>query len=807
MIILMVSAFAWTIPTVAADPTPYITINWDSTGHKLTINSVVPDDVLWSDLDIDGVCNTSGLGTYITPGDEITHCYKTITITYIPNNEEIGSWSFAWAPNIECTMDDDANTLTVTYVVLPDILWSDVEFIGICNTSGLGTYATPGDIITNCYYNVELNFIPTSNTIHVYCFSPFSVILTADDYANTLTVALAMPSDILWSDVDIDGTCDISGLGTYVVAGDVITNCYGTISLIYVPFNMDLGEFEFSAQSSNGNLWGQVFGYTDDGSNYRLLNALITVKTYDGQLVDSDYTDSDGCYYFYPIEAGTYKVEASKEGYIGAESLNVVVETGETTRVNLDLQQIPGGPGWVYGWVDGKNDEGTFRLEGALIMLKTPDGEYVDSTLSLSNGFYHIFLVDAGTYKLEVTKDGYVGVETLNVVVEPGIGTQNDYILYEIGYQWTGWIYGTVLGTTENGTFPLKDALVSVILGNSTVASTYTNSNGSYYVYVEPGTYSVEASKEGYSTMGKMFVVVEEDKGTQVDFNLPETVEFNWTVGWIYGTVLGTNDNGTFPLEDALIDVRTSVGDFSNRSTEFVDSTYAYSNGYYRIYVEPGTYQVTASKEGYSMAATINVIVKSDKGTNRDFNLSETGQFHKKIIYRPNSTFMDKAIDEGNVGSEVLIWQKQPNIFQHEILIHNGVEIKNLDVQKGSISFVVSGNETIGGKTIAINVDTSVFDPSSQIFVNYDGEPIDMADDINDILDPNDDGSHPEYLISIGSNGIQILISIPHFSDHFITFFNLTPEQVALFLEYAIIAAVGLIIIAAVVMFRKGKED
>jgi len=245
-----------------------------------------------------------------------------------------------------------------------------------------------------------------------------------------------------------------------------------------------------------------------------------------------------------------------------------------------------------------------------------------------------------------------------------------------------------------------------MILGNYTMASTYTNQDGEYNVSVAARTYSVEASKDGYLTMGKMVVVVEEGEGTQVNFNLPET-----------------------------------------------------------------------------------------------------GQSHGKIIYVLNATIIDEAIDKGNVGSEILIWQEQANIFQHEILMHNGVEIKNLDVQKGSISFIVSGNETMGGKTIAINIDDSVFDPSSQIFVDYDGERIDMADDINDILDPNDDGSHPEYLISIGSNGIQLLVSVPHFSEHSITFFNLAPEQVAQYIEYAIIAAVGIIAIAAVIMFRKGKED
>jgi len=278
---------------------------------------------------------------------------------------------------------------------------------------------------------------------------------------------------------------------------------------------------------------------------------------------------------------------------------------------------------------------------------------------------------------------------------------------------------------------------------------------------------------------------------TLLEFTVDEEEE---SKGWVYATMLAkTLDKGTFPLEGVLIEIRTSTG-------ELVNSTYTDSNGYCEIHdLNFGNYTYTViNKDGSLMAEKMTLYINSARGYDLSLMSEEV----------PNLKLIDEAIEEGNVGGKIaIIWEEQANTFQHNISIYNGVEIKNLDIKKGSISFIVSGNETSSGKTIAINIDDSVFDPSSQIFVNYDGESIDMADDINDILDPNNDGSHPEYLISIGSNGVQILISIPHFSEHSITFFNITPEQAAQYLVYVAVAAVGLIIIAAVVMFRKGKED
>ena len=261
-------------------------------------------------------------------------------------------------------------------------------------------------------------------------------------------------------------------------------------------------------------------------------------------------------------------------------------------------------------------------------------------------------------------------------------------------------------------------------------------------------------------------------------------------LAWLYGSFLG-GKQGEVPLsiEGVIIEVW--------KNGIFVDSASSDVQGYFEIHNLPlDTYRVQFTyPNGDSFNNTY--VLSQPKG----YDLSSISE------EMPNLQKIKDAIDQGKVGCKMSIWKGQDNKYEDNISVYNGVEIKNLDVRSGFISFTVSGNESTGGKTIVLNVEDFIFSSLSDIIVQYDGKGINMADDINDVLDPNNDGSHPEYLIVLGSNGAQLLVSIPHFSEHSITFFNLTPEQAAQYLLYAVVAAVGLIIIAAVVMFRKGKED
>jgi len=429
----------------------------------------------------------------------------------------------------------------------------------------------------------------------------------------------------------------------------------------------------------------------------------------------------------------------------------------------------PSQTGWIYGIVLGTTDNGTFPLENALVNVKGVSGQMVDSKYTDSNGFYSVSSIDTGIYTVDASKDGYMTSIAINVVVESGQGTEVDFDLPEAPAQDDGWIYGTVSGTTDNGTFPLEDALVTVRASSGQIVdSRYTDSNGFYGILsVESGTYTVDASKDGYMTSIHINVVVDSGQGTEVDFDLPEAPAQDTC--YIYGTVFVKSGNSTIPLANATVSYR-SIENETNGSYQFWWVKLTDEEGNYLIELSPDVYELRAGRMRPSSPIEI-VEVNANEKIRLDFILDEDAlSVDDKPIGNYNDTVLFEAIQQGHVGGEITIWQGENKSFQHEIMIYNGVKIPQLDVEAGKVSFIVSGDENSTGKTIAINVDSSVFDVTSEIVVEYDGELIEMADDINDVLNPNDDGSHPEYLITIGANGTQLLVSIPHFSEHSIAF-------------------------------------
>jgi len=82
------------IPEPGKPTTPAIEIEHDDEANKLIVRSV-SREVLWLDIEIQGQCDKTSLGPYVTPGNEITKCKGTIILTYKPTNEEIYSWTFS----------------------------------------------------------------------------------------------------------------------------------------------------------------------------------------------------------------------------------------------------------------------------------------------------------------------------------------------------------------------------------------------------------------------------------------------------------------------------------------------------------------------------------------------------------------------------------------------------------------------------------------------------------------------------------------------------------------------------------------
>lgn len=90
----------------------------------------------------------------------------------------------------------------------------------------------------------------------------------------------------------------------------------------------------------------------------------------------------------------------------------------------------------------------------------------------------------------------------------------------------------------------------------------------------------------------------------------------------------------------------------------------------------------------------------------------------------------------------------------------------------------------------------------------FDGNEIPMADNLSDVLNPDNDGLQPEYSVvyvkSKCGDEFFLLISIPHFSTHTITIESLVKNPI--FTGMAAVGAMMVVIAAAWAMFRKDNS-
>lgn len=152
---------------------------------------------------------------------------------------------------------------------------------------------------------------------------------------------------------------------------------------------------------------------------------------------------------------------------------------------------------------------------------------------------------------------------------------------------------------------------------------------------------------------------------------------------------------------------------------------------------------------------------------------------------------VQEAIERRTVGAEVTLrapGQRDvamaaagPDV---EILAYDDVEVE-VDlpdaVTPDSPMRVVVSSELTEGRTIVLNVDEALLassDPEHLILRYFDlrddGTETEVvfglaAGGLQDILDPADDGGQPEYWVVQDANGLQVLVSVPHWSVHAIT--------------------------------------
>ena len=196
------------------------------------------------------------------------------------------------------------------------------------------------------------------------------------------------------------------------------------------------------------------------------------------------------------LEPGSYTVSASKDGYVPQDKA-IVVEAGQTTTVEIALEQAPP----------------PAPDTGSLAVNVTP----ADATVSVAgpNGFSQTFTgskllegLEPGSYTVSASKDGYVPQDKA-IVVEAGQTTTVEIALEQAPPP-----------APDTGNLAISvtpaDATVSVA-GPNGYSNTFTGSQ--LLQDLEPGGYTVSASRDGYVSADQA-VVVTAGETTSVDIVL-----------------------------------------------------------------------------------------------------------------------------------------------------------------------------------------------------------------------------------------------------------------------------------------------
>jgi len=167
---------------------------------------------------------------------------------------------------------------------------------------------------------------------------------------------------------------------------------------------------------------------------------------------------------------------------------------------------------------------------------------------------------------------------------------------------------------------------------------------------------------------------------------------------------------------------------------------------------------------------------------------------------------VEDAILYGELGGEITLVKKGGALEWISTTYANNVSlwVDSETTTSTKTQLVVAGDEQGAGKTIKVNIGQNVLSPQD-LEVRFDGQKIPLADNLTDVLNPNDDGLQPEYVMVEISGGKDheffLLVSVPHFSEHFITLESLqeNPFMVGL----SLVSAFTVIALATWVVIKR----
>jgi hypothetical protein len=175
------------------------------------------------------------------------------------------------------------------------------------------------------------------------------------------------------------------------------------------------------------------------------------------------------------------------------------------------------------------------------------------------------------------------------------------------------------------------------------------------------------------------------------------------------------------------------------------------------------------------------------------------------------------AVETGHLGAEVALEDHPANASRAvQVLAYDdlGVHV-SLPGGGAPLSVRLSANLT-AGRTVALHVDPALVGnvTPDRLALHYydehgDGTRTEVvfarADSLADVLDPTNDGGRPEYWAVSDADGLQVLVSVPHWSTHTVTLAGLGAILQPSVLMGLVAGAAGTAV-AAVAMFWPRRQ-
>jgi thermitase len=590
---------------------------WEMTNGSNSINIAIVDtgvDMDHPDL-VDKLVSNINLTNFGNPDDVYGHGTHVAGIAAATTNNGAGVAGLGYEATIMNVKVLDDNGMGAYSWIVSGIIWATDHGAEVINMSLGGSYASSAlEDAVNYAWNKGVVLVAAAgnngDTVPMYPAYYTNCIAVAATDANDARASWSNYGD--WIDVAAPGVSIYSTLknGNYgYLSGTSMASPHvaGLAALVLTTVSDANGDGKL-----NDEVRSQIEATCDDiginGIGYGRINAASAVGgepvspgAITGQVTDAEdgspissaevsngirtaLTDAAGIYTIDDILPGNYQVVARKEGY-ESSSLTVDVISGNNAIADFSLSQIIV-PGSITGTVtDAENGS-------PIVDATVTDGTRTAATDA--TGKYIIADLPPGSYEVTVSKEGYESSSS-TVDVPSGNSAVVDFSLNEV----------IVLGSITGSVTDAEDG--SPIVGTAVTdgaRTATTDASGEYTIADVPsGSYEVTASKEGYQTSSSTVDVL---PGTTAvaEFSLNEII----IPGSITGSVTDAEDGS--PIVGATVNdgTRTAITDASGKYT--------------LIDVPPGSYEVTASKEGYE-STTSSVTVTSGETSEMNFALNQ----------------------------------------------------------------------------------------------------------------------------------------------------------------------------------------